>query len=46
MSSINTDTNLITNALSRLKRLDVNQYIIALGPDNRQFVATCNGYSA
>jgi hypothetical protein len=46
MSSINTDTNLITSALSRLKHLDIDQYIIALGPENRQFFATCDGYSA
>jgi hypothetical protein len=33
-------------ALNRLDNLDVDEYIIALGPDSRQFLGTPNGYSA
>jgi hypothetical protein len=33
-------------ALNRLDNLKPDEYIIALGPDGRQFLGTPNGYSA
>jgi methylenetetrahydrofolate dehydrogenase (NADP+)/methenyltetrahydrofolate cyclohydrolase/formyltetrahydrofolate synthetase len=44
--SLNTDPDLITNVLSRLENRGLNEYIIAFGPEGRQFLATPNGYSA
>ncbi|KAF9697563.1 hypothetical protein EKO04_004183 [Ascochyta lentis] len=35
-----------TTALSRLEKLGTDEYIIAFGPNGRQFFATPNGYSA
>ncbi|KAJ4991584.1 hypothetical protein SVAN01_02965 [Stagonosporopsis vannaccii] len=40
------DTANGTAALDRLDKLDPDQYIVAFGPNGRQFLATPNGYSA
>jgi|TARA_R110002003_G_scaffold117_23_gene10509 hypothetical protein len=46
MSSIKTDANTISSVLERLGKLQNNQYIVAFGPNGKQFIGTPNGYSA
>jgi hypothetical protein len=46
MASTSSDTIINNAALNRLDVLDADQYIIALGPEGRQFLGTPNGYSA
>ncbi|KAF1833646.1 hypothetical protein BDW02DRAFT_598908 [Decorospora gaudefroyi] len=43
-SSESPDAVVIATALDRLELLGPDQYIIALGPDGKQFIATPNGY--
>jgi hypothetical protein len=40
------DADLVSTALDRLETPTINNYIIAFGPNGRQFIATLNGYSA
>jgi hypothetical protein len=44
--SCNTDADLIAKTLTRLERPTINEYLVAFGPENKQFLATPNGYSA
>jgi hypothetical protein len=46
MSSVNTDSNIISTVLDRLQNLEPDKYIIAFGPGGKQFIGTPNGYSA
>jgi hypothetical protein len=46
MSFISSDAIINNAALTRLDVLDADKYIIALGPDGRQFLGTPNGYIA
>jgi len=46
MASLNTDPNLLPDVLKHLKPLDQDRYILAFGPEGKQFVATPNGYAA
>jgi methylenetetrahydrofolate dehydrogenase (NADP+)/methenyltetrahydrofolate cyclohydrolase/formyltetrahydrofolate synthetase len=40
------DAVMVSTALGRLEKLRTDEYIIAFGPNGRQFFATPNGYSA
>lgn len=40
------DAIMVATALDRLKKLSTDEYIIAFGPNGRQFFASPNGYSA
>jgi hypothetical protein len=46
MSAVNTDIDLISQILEPLERCGPDEYLIAFGPDSKQFVGTPNGYSA
>jgi methylenetetrahydrofolate dehydrogenase (NADP+)/methenyltetrahydrofolate cyclohydrolase/formyltetrahydrofolate synthetase len=46
MSSVNTNSNIISTVLDRLQNLEPDKYIIAFGPNGKQFIGTPNGYSA
>jgi hypothetical protein len=43
---MSSDTIFNNAALKKLDVLDADKYIIALGPDGRQFLGTPNGYIA
>lgn len=40
------DTTIVSAVLDRLQHLNADNYVLAFGPDGRQFFATPNGYSA
>ena len=42
----NSDADLVSTALGRLETPSTDNYIVAFGPNGRQFFATPNGYSA
>jgi hypothetical protein len=46
MTSLETDVITISTVLNRLENLDTDTYIIAFGPNDKQFIATPNGYAA
>jgi hypothetical protein len=43
---VSPDEAVVSTALDRLEKLGTDEYIIAFGPNGRQFFATPNGYSA
>ena len=47
MAAVETsDADLVSTALGRLDTPAIDNYIVAFGPNGRQFIATPNGYSA
>lgn len=40
------EAGLVSTALGRLETPATDNYIVAFGPNGRQFIATPNGYSA
>ncbi|KAF2623885.1 hypothetical protein BU25DRAFT_349118 [Macroventuria anomochaeta] len=47
MANLDTpDAVIVSTALGRLEKLSTDEYIISFGPNDRQFFATPNGYSA
>jgi hypothetical protein len=40
------DADLVSTALDRLEIPPIDNYVVAFGPNGRQFIATPNGYSA
>lgn len=46
MSNPSPDDVMVSTALDSLEKPHTDQYIIAFGPNGRQFFATPNGYAA
>jgi hypothetical protein len=46
MFSLRANANHIPLILSPLEKFETDKYLIAFGPDSKQFVATPNGYTA
>lgn len=46
MASFETDPAMISYLLSRPEKLGRDEYIVAFGPDGRQFIGTPRGYAA
>jgi methylenetetrahydrofolate dehydrogenase (NADP+)/methenyltetrahydrofolate cyclohydrolase/formyltetrahydrofolate synthetase len=44
MAFVNTDSGLLATILNRLEPLD-DDYVLAFGPEGKQFFATPNGYT-
>jgi len=46
MTNRSPDDVMASTALARLQKPSIDEYVIAFGPNGRQFFATPNGYAA